>query len=369
MKFPIFQLEDFLARYEFDVPYMLCGSDAESLTLEELLAMAGENEKKLWDRLPLSYTHVPGMPELRSAISSLYRGTEADDILCFAGAQEGIFCTMQALLQAGDHAIVWTPCYQSLADAPVLAGAEVSRLPLEKQSWQPDPDQLSRAIRSNTRCILLNTPHNPTGSVIDAERMEAILRIADRKGIWVFSDEVYRGLTPAGNFLEAPSAAESYPRGISLGVMSKSFGLAGLRIGWIACRDASMLKKIKEVKYYTSICNSAPSEVLSLIALRERRKILERNSAIVRNNFLLVDQWIRSMPHLFSWVPPQGGCTGLVEFHGEESVDALIERLVKQGILLLPGSVYDMHFPCFRIGFGKASFAAGFKRLVDQFPL
>ena len=351
----IFKLEEYLTKYEFSAKYLLCCSDAESFAMSEIIGMAGLQESDLWDKLRLGYTEAPGLPLLRATVAhELYNGLDAENILMFAGAEEGIFCALHAIIEEGDHVIVLTPCYQSLLEIPKSKGADITEIQLkEENDWLIDLQSIQMAIKPNTKCIIINFPHNPTGQVIEEDKLQALIEICEQSGIWLFSDEVYR-LLGAPNKPWASPAACLYDRALSLGVMSKAFGMAGLRIGWIACQDKAILKKIERMKHYTSICNSAPSEILTLIALRNKDAILERNNDIVTDNLKLLDQFFIEYNHLFEWVRPQGGCVGFVKYKGKDSIDSFCDRLVrKQKVLLMPASIYDYESNHFRIGFGR----------------
>ncbi len=351
----IFKLEEYLTKYEFSAKYLLCCSDAESFDMSEIIGMAGSQQMDLWRNLRLGYTEAPGLPTLRETIAQgLYPGLEPDNILTFAGAEEGIFCALNAIVAAADHVIVLTPCYQSLLEIPKFKGAEVTQIKLkEENDWRIDLDAIARAIKPNTKCIVINFPHNPTGQVIEKDELKVLIAICEQSGIWLFSDEVYR-LLGAPNKPWASPAACLYDKALSLGVMSKAFGMAGLRIGWIACQDKAMLKKIEQMKHYTSICNSAPSEILTLIALCNKDAILERNNKIVADNLQLLDQFFIEYSPLFEWVRPQGGCVGFVKYKGAGSIESFCDLLVnKQNVLLMPASIYDYASNHFRIGFGR----------------
>ena len=363
----VFKLEEYLAKYEFSAKYLLCCSDAESFDMSEILSMADGEEKRLWDNLRLSYTEVQGLPILRDTVTQgLYQGLKQENILMFAGAEEGIFCALHTLIEAGDHVIILTPCYQSLLEIPKLKGAEITEIQLkEENDWRIDLNAVQNAIKSATKCIVINFPHNPTGQVIEEQELRSLIRLCESRGIWLFSDEVYR-LLGAPNEPWASPAACLYDKALSLGVMSKAFGMAGLRIGWIACQNNAMLKKIEQMKHYTSICNNAPSEVLTLIALRNKDAILERNNKIVADNLRLLDQFLIEYRHLFEWVRPQGGCVGFVKYKGQGSTPAFCERLVsKQNVLLMPASIYDYDSNHFRIGFGRKNMAECLEQLKE----
>lgn len=351
----IFKLEEYLAKYEFSAKYLLCCSDAESFAMSEIIGMAGLQESDLWNNLRLGYTEAPGLPALRETVAEeLYPGLEPDNILMFAGAEEGIFCTLNAIVESADHVIVLTPCYQSLLEIPKSKGADITEIQLkEENDWRIDLQSIQRTIKPNTKCIIINFPHNPTGQVIEEGELQALIEICEQSGIWLFSDEVYRLLGAPRNPWASP-AAYIYNKALSLGVMSKAFGMAGLRIGWIACKDKTILKKIEQMKHYTSICNSAPSEILTLIALRNKDKILQRNNEIVTDNLKLLDEFFVKYSHLFEWVRPQGGCVGFVKYKGPGSIESFCEKLVNtQNVLLMPASIYDDASNHFRIGFGR----------------
>lgn len=363
----IFKLEDYLSRYEFSAKYLLCCSDAQTFSLSEILSMANEEELELWGNLSLGYTQVPGLPRLRKTVADiLYPQLSAENILMLAGAQEGIFGALYTLIEEADHVIVLTPCYQSLLEIPKLKKATVSEIPLrEENQWRIDLTEIEDTIKPTTKCIVINFPHNPTGQVIEEEELKGLINLCKSKGIWLFSDEVYRLLGVSSKPWASPAAC-LYDRAISLGVMSKAFGMAGLRVGWIACQDKELLKKIEQVKHYTSICNSAPAEVLSLISLRSSAKILQRNNQIVQGNLRLLDELFIEYAPLFEWVRPQGGCVGYVKFKGKETVQSFCDHLLnKKSVLLLPACVYDDNRTYFRIGFGRKDMSEGLDQLRE----
>jgi aspartate/methionine/tyrosine aminotransferase len=355
---PDFRLETYFSRWEFAARYNLAASDAQSMSLSELLAMGDDADREAFDTLHLGYTQTYGAPALRDAIASLYSERTADDLLCFAGAEEGIYIAMRVLLEPGDHAIVITPNYQSAETVP-LASCEVTGVALDpNDDWSLDIDAVAAAIRPNTRVISINFPHNPTGKILERDRFDALVSLCRRHGIWLFSDEVYRLLGPSGA-QHLPNAADVYERGISLGVMSKAYGLPGLRIGWIACADRSLLQRTERYKHYVSICNSGPSEQLALIALKAGDRILARNRTLIDDNLALMDAFFARWEDRFEWRRPDGGCIAYPKYLGDEGVDAFAAKLVEEaGVLLLPAQNYrsalsETPDDRFRIGFGR----------------
>ncbi|MFM7389527.1 MAG: pyridoxal phosphate-dependent aminotransferase [Vampirovibrionales bacterium] len=228
----LFKLEDYLSKYEFTAKYLLCCSDAESLSLAELLSLATPEEQTMWETLSLGYTEPKGLSLLRHTVAkTLYPELDEDNILMFSGAEEGIFCAFHSLLKSNDHAIVLTPCYQSLSEIPQATRASVTNIELsEKDAWKLDLDKIRAAIQSNTTVVVINFPHNPTGQVIEEDELQALVQLCDSHGIYLFSDEVYRLLGQPQKPWASP-VASVYAKGLSLGVMSKAFGLPGLRIG------------------------------------------------------------------------------------------------------------------------------------------
>ena len=365
MQMPDFRLERYFARWEFVASHLLCSSDMESYRLNDLLALADDEGRELWQNLSLGYTESAGHPLLRTEIAQLYADVSPDEIFTFAGAEEAIFVLMHALLKAGDHVIATWPGYQSLYSVAQALGAEVTLLPLEASTgWALDLDAVRRALRPTTRLIVVNFPHNPTGSLPDASTFSALVALAEEANAYLFSDEVYRLLeyNPADRL---PAAVNCSRRAISLGVMSKAFGLAGLRIGWLATHDAELLSRAAAMKDYTSICNSAPSEILALIALRAKDSILARNRAIIAENLAHLDRFFAQYADIFAWVRPRAGSIAFPRLLRDIPVEQFTNELVQQqGVLLLPGTVYDHPGNHFRLGFGRTNMPEALARLA-----
>jgi aspartate/methionine/tyrosine aminotransferase len=362
---PDFQLERFFARWEFAAPYILCASDVEGYRMADLLALADLETRGLWENLALGYTEASGHPFLRREIAGLYAGVTPDEVLTFAGAEEAIYVTMRTLLRPGDHAIVAWPAYQSLFEVARAVGAVVTLLPLRPATdrWTLDLDELAAAVRPDTRLIVTNFPHNPTGALPTAAEWQAIVGIAREAGAYLFSDEVYRFLEydPADRL---PAAVECYEWAISLGVMSKPFGLAGLRIGWLATHQADLLARAAAYKDYTTICNSAPGEILALIALRARGQVLARSLGILHGNLALLDLFMAEFAGWFEWRRPRAGTVAFPRLRGGRPVETFAADLVRaEGVLILPGSVYDYPGNHFRLGLGRTNLPEALERL------
>ncbi|HEV7305757.1 pyridoxal phosphate-dependent aminotransferase [Ensifer sp.] len=362
---PDFRLETHFSRWEFSARHHMTASDSQTMAMSELLALADDEDRAAWEGVTLGYTETYGAPALRAAIAATYERLTAADILCFAGAEEGLYCAMLALLGPEDHAIVTVPNYQSMETLPVTIAGSVTGVPLRPENgWRLDIADVRAALRPNTKLICVNFPNNPTGAIADQETFAALSTLCAERGIHLFSDEVYRGLERDAA-LRLPQAADLFERGISLNVMSKAYGLPGLRIGWIACRDHQLLERMEKMKHYLSICNSRPSEVLATIALKARATILERNRALVSANLAKLGAFFAEFPDLYEWQAPDGGCVGFARYLGADGVEAHCRSLVEEaGVLLLPSSLFvsdllSVATDRFRVGFGRKDIEVG----------
>ncbi len=364
MRIEDFELERFFARYEFAVRHVLCASDVEGWPMADLLALADPEAAALWHGLRLGYTEAPGHPLLRAEIASLYETIAADEVLVFSGAEEAIFVAANVLLGPGDHAIVVWPAYQSLHAVARATGADVTLHELhDSEGWAIDVDRLRAQVTPRTKLIVLNVPHNPTGNLPDAATYRAVAEIAANAGVHLLSDEVYRflELDPADRL---PAGADLGARGVSVGVMSKSFALAGIRIGWLATHDARLLASAARFKDYTTICASAPAEILALIALRERDAVLARSRRIIADNLVLLDGFFERQARHFGWVRPAGGSVAFPLLRGSVPIERFAEDLVEgEGVLLAPGSIFGHPGSHFRIGLGRTDLPVALERL------
>ena len=365
---PDFRLETHFARWEFVAEHHLTASDAESMSMRELLAMATPEQRAEFDDMWLGYTETWGAPELRAAVAATFAARSAHDVLCFAGASEGIFAANQVLLDRDSHAIVVTPNYQSHETLPRAIG-DVTGVPLDADDrWSLDVDRVAAAIRPTTKLVTINFPHNPTGAILAPERYRALIELCRKHGIWILHDEIFHGLGPSGTE-HLPFIADEYERGLSLGVMSKSYGLPGLRIGWIVCQDHDVLERMERMKHYLSICSSGPSERLAIIGLQNRDRILARNNAIIDDNLPRWEAFFARHPDLFDWQPPDGSCMAYPRYLGPEGVDRWAQRLVEEaGVLVLPSTIYSSELGAtptdrFRIGLGRRGLDAGLAAL------
>ena len=364
MKLTPFKLERYFAKHEFNTEYLLCSSDCEAMSIADLLAFeegAAEKFQNVW----LGYTESQGRPSLRKEIANMYETIQPEEVLVHTGAGEAIYLFMHAVLNQGDHVIVHSPCYQSLSDVAKGVGCDVSPwLAREENNWVLDLDELKNLLRSNTKLIVINTPHNPTGYLMSHADFDAVNQFAQENNLLLFVDEVYRE-SEYDPSTRLPAACDTGDHAISLGVTSKTYGLAGLRIGWIATKNKDVYEKMALLKDYTTICNSAPSEFLAEIAMRNRQELAARNLEIIKSNLKIMDEFFARHSSLLSWVRPQAGSMGfpkLLQGDIEEFCDMVVR---KAGVLLLPATTYDDTGNHFRVGLGRKNLPQAVERLEE----
>jgi aspartate/methionine/tyrosine aminotransferase len=365
MKIQPFKLERFYSIHEFTAKYLLCSSDCESMTIGDLLQMEEGAVEKFYQQW-LGYTETKGNPDLRTDISSIYNKINVEEVLVCAGAQEPIFLFCQAMLQAGDEVIIQFPCYQSVQSIPESMGCKVLNWNVKYDNNKPTFDivELEKLITHKTKVIFLNSPHNPTGYHFSKEEQQRIVEIARTNNCIIFCDEVYRDLEHKPIY-QIPAFADVYENSVSLCVMSKAYGLPGLRIGWVATKQKSILEKMAILKEYTTICNAAPSEFLAGVALRNRDKILKRNIEIVQTNILLLNIFFSKYSQLFSWYQPVAGPISFVRMNFNTDDLAFVNKVVKEkNVLLLPGDVYD-YKGYFRVGFGRKNMPEALEKFEE----
>ncbi len=367
MKIASFETEHFFARHEFNTPYQLCNSDCESFSISELLALAGESLEE-FGRLHLGYTEPQGNPELRRAIASLHSAVNADDVVVLGTPVEGIYLAARALLEPGDEVIVLTPAYDALITMfeHVAGPAQVKRWAFEPaaNSWELDLDAFRRLLTPRTRLVVVNFPHNPTGYLPTPGFQQQLVSLIDQHGLLMFSDEMYFGLVQPG-VTPIPSAADLTGNAVVLSGLSKTYGLPGLRCGWLIVRDKTLRENIMNWKFYTSICPPGPTEYLASLALGVGEKIRNISIARISRNLELADAFFTRWPALFTWRRPPAGSTALVGFN-VPSVSALSEKLAREEGLLIQSAAMlggdDRHM---RIGLGRDGFGTALRKFED----
>jgi aspartate/methionine/tyrosine aminotransferase len=352
-----FLLEQFADTHEYDADYTLAETCCASVSLNDLEEITGEkiDLDKLLNK-KLGYGWITGSDELKTEISNLYETIKNENIVITNGGIGANFLSFYSLIEPGDHAIVVDPIYQQLNSLPKLFGAEVDKWYLkEENNWQPDLKDLENLIKPNTKIIILSSPNNPTGAFISIEDIEKIIEIAKKNDIFILSDEVYRPLfhsTPKD--LIPKSIADLYDKGISTGSMSKAFALAGLRLGWIACKYMPFINDCFVKRDYNTISVTPINDIISQYALSNKEKLLQRNSNICSENLeILKDAIERSNGKLDVFIPT-AGTTCFIKVIGVENTEQLCLDLIKDyKTLFIPGETFG--YPGYlRAGFGSS---------------
>jgi aspartate/methionine/tyrosine aminotransferase len=362
-------LERFYVQWEFAVTTNISASCGAETTTADLLAMANKAEREKYLSLGLGYRENKGDVRLRELIAAEYDNLSADDIQLCCGGSEAIFLLMHTELNPGDRIIAETPLYQTLFQVAEDHDVEVQWLGLlESEGYVPDPERLDDLLkRKPARMVVINHPHSPTGSILTDGSLAEIVEICDRHGTLLVSDEVYWGAFYDERDV-VPHAADLAENVVTIGDMTKPYGLGGLRIGWLAGRRRDILEAASALKDYTTMCAAGPSEHLAILALENKEKILERNIAIAAENIALFDTIVNESGGKLSWVRPRGGYTGFVSLNlPGMTVRELTMGLIKEkDVLILPGDVFGDDGK-FRIGVGtkRDEFVRGVEALAD----
>jgi aspartate/methionine/tyrosine aminotransferase len=368
-----FALERFFAQHEFTASHLLSTSDCQGVEMARILALAGDDLLERWCTLVLGYTESQGLPDLREQVAGTYDSVAPAEVLV-AAPEEAIFLAMNTLLEPGDRVVCTFPGYQSLYQLALSIGCEVAYWePAEAGEWRFEAERLEELLGSNTKLVVWNFPHNPTGALPSHADYERMIALASGAGAWVFSDEMYRLLEPSP-MTRLPAAVDRYERAVSLSGMSKVYGLAGLRLGWVATHDQGLLEGMMRLKDYTTICPPAPSELLGLMALRAAEPILEAHREKVGANVATAAGFFSRNTDVMRWIPPQAGTVcfprlleggaGEGPVSGAHGAAAFCELVLRHtGVLLLPSTVYGYGDSHFRLGLGRADFAAGLEAL------
>lgn len=349
-------------RVTVGLQHSFSNSFSEPLTTEELINYSlARGDDELVDEYykhSLTYTPNGGSLDLREAVASFY-GPEigADNILIFAGGQVALQTAAYAVLDNNSHSIVFTPGYQSVLQAPEHALSETTRIKLyARNKWQIDPQEVEKAIKGNTRYIVLNEPYNPAGTVMKSDVQQELVALARKHDITILCDEAYRLLEHNEND-RLPAMADIYENGISACTMSKPWGGCGLTIGWLAFQDLNLKQKLLDIQYFGTASPSRASELQAIMVLRSSDTILKKNLEIIQKNLRLLDQFMDKYEDLFEWVRPVASSVAFVRFKGPLTSNELGEQLAKDGISIKPTYCFtddtSENEDYFRIGFGE----------------
>jgi len=368
MRIPLFAMERMQSTYENLVEFNLSESGVHPMRVADLFDSDAERQDLLQQEL--CYTQSNGTIELRQAISALYLGTTVDHVEVTNGGSEANFVVCWNLLEPGDEVVMMVPNYgQTLGLAKGFAGT-MREWPLVEDKvagrWRPDLDRLELLVTARTKLIVICNPNNPTGARFEAAELDAIVRVAARRGCWILSDEIYRGAEVDGR--ETPSVWGRYDRAIVTSGLSKAYGLPGLRIGWIVA-PAPLIAAAWSYHDYTTIAPGALSDRLARVALEpdRRRRILERTRSIIRANLPVATAWLDAHPGEFEHIPPDAGAIVYVRYRQPVNSTVLVTKLREEkGVLVVPGDHFGMD-GFLRIGIGPETtyLRAGLERMRE----
>ncbi len=365
MKIEPFLLERWMTRHETHVTYDIAESGILPLSTQDLLNFEPEASRAATLaallQLPLGYSEARGTEALRRALAATYTNVSEAQILVTTGAIEANFLLFHELLDPGDHVIAPYPAYQQLYSVPRAIGCEVSLWPVGPETgFRYDVDRLEALITPRTRMIVVNTPHNPTGAMLSPADAARVYALAEQAGAWVLGDEAYRWLRVPGGDPFAPPMVDFGARGLSVGTLSKPYGLPGLRIGWIA-GPAEVVQRCWGLRDYITLSPGKLNDALACLALRHHDRIIARNTDIITANLRAATSWVEARRDFISWTPPRGGLLALLKYDLPIDSLTLADRLaIDYSVMLAPGAAfgYEHHL---RLGIGQRPdiFAAG----------
>ena len=367
MQITPFAVEIWMNEWETKCEMNLAETCVQSITIEELLTLSGQNANDLSSLLDMKMTYgdIRGSERLLNAISALYEKQTPDNIIVTHGTIGANMLVHKALVSAGDQVVAIVPTYQQHYSIPASIGADVQQLQLKwENGFLPDLDELRDLVTPGTRMIAMNNPNNPTGALIDREMLEEIAQIARSVDAYILCDEVYRGIDQEGSGATA-SIADIYEKGVSTASMSKAFSLAGLRLGWVAGPE-DVIEAVSIHRDYDTISVGKIDDHFATMALEHRDRVLERSRAITRSNLALVEAWVEAEPKL-NWIKPKSGTTTLVKFDlPMTSRELCVGLLQDTGVMFTPGDAFGME-GYFRIGFANkpADIKDGLARVSD----
>jgi aspartate/methionine/tyrosine aminotransferase len=346
-----------MTTWELEVSHDITESGIAPMSIQDMLDLvvpdkaASITENAL--REPQRYSEARGTARLRHTIAETYAELSADDVLVTTGAIEANFLVFNTILNEGDHVVVTTPCYQQLVSVPRALGCEVSEWPVTSDGgFSFDLDLLDQLVTDSTRMIVINSPHNPTGALLTQHDLVRIAEIASRSNAWVLSDEAYRWISHPGGVDLATPFRDVWHRGISIGSMSKCFGLPGLRLGWIAA-SAELAHKCWSLRDYTTLSPTILSDTFSQIAIEHVDTIRTRNDGIIKANLATARAWFEHNSDIVAWQEPAAGLLAMIDVLGCDCTDELATTLARDAsVMLAPGSAFGLpgHL---RVGIGQ----------------
>ncbi len=364
MDLAIAKLEAWMRSYYHNVDYDIGSSGVRDLTMAEFREICGFDLSEL-DPLIFHDSESYGGPGLRAALADRWTGGDIDPVMVTHGSSEAIYLVMHMLLRPGDEVIVVDPAYQQLYDIARGLGCTITRWPLlAGQGFSADLPRLAELAASRPRMIVVNFPHNPTGASITQDQQRELVRIAAESGAWLVWDNAFGEMTYTAGPLPLPN--NQYDKCLSFGTLSKSYGLAGLRVGWCLA-PPDLLARMALLRDYIALYVSPVLEFFAEQAVRNADRIVARQREHAAANRRMMLEWAATVPELVRVSPPDGGVTAFVEFPGQPDVTRSCRRLAEEHrVLLVPGECFgDAFRGRARLGFGgtASELAAGLSRV------
>jgi aspartate/methionine/tyrosine aminotransferase len=341
-----------MGKWENVVRYNLSESGVHPLKLGELMALAGRDVRELAD-VELNYPQANGTRDLRRTIAAYYPRAGEDNVLVTTGAVEANYLVVQTLLEPGDEAVVMRPNYLQVWGVARNRGVAVRDFDLvEANGWAPDLEQLAAAVTPRTKLVAVCNPNNPTGRILTAAEMAAIVSIAARAGAWILADEVYAGAERETDVV-TPSFHGMYDKVLAVGSMSKAYGLPGLRTGWVV-GPVAVLDDMWARHDYITITGTMLSDKLATIALspQVRPRILARTRGLIRAGYPVLQEWAAQHGNTIQLYPSQAAAIAFMRYNRKINSSRLVERLRdEKSVLIVPGDHFG-HDHHLRISFG-----------------
>jgi len=361
-----FKMERWQSKWEHKVDYNLSESGVHPYSFEEIMDF---DDIKNILKTPLGYIQTDGTPELKAKIAKIYQSANEKNILVTTGSSEANLLSVWSLVNPASEALFMLPNFMQIHGLMNSFGAKVKTFYLkEDKKWQPDLDELEELVTKKTEIISITNPNNPTGAQLSEQARKTIIDLAKWSGAWLLCDEVYQGAELDGKL--TPSFWGNYDKTIVSCGLSKSYGLSGLRLGWVVA-PKEMIQNLWKYKDYTTICISALSDRLACIALgpKNRERIFQRTRSIIRKNFELLESWMNSLGDLFNCVPPKAGAITFPGYNIEINASRIAEIALKEKrVLVQPGDHLNVDYHI-RIGLGEEpdKFANALQLLEDVF--
>lgn len=363
-------LERWMRQYYFDTELDIGSSGVECFSFAELRKMLGISNDEL-DEIVFSDSRTLGDPGLRNAIAARWFNGRAENVMATHGSSEAIFMIMQSLLAARDEVIVLKPCYQQLYSIAESIGCNLKFWTLRyEEKFRPDIDEIKKLITPNTKMVIANFPHNPTGTTLSRDEQNELIKAVSSVGAYLVWDGAFADLVYDGDPLPEPGL--DYNKAISIGTLSKAYGLPGLRVGWCLA-DEAVLDRFVHLRDYTTLHLSPFIELIARRVIENADQLLSARLAQARRNLAVLSEWMQRHEGVLGWVPPLGGVCSFIRFLNTDDTEPFCRALSEDyKTLIVPGSTFRQPEHV-RLGFGCSTSElteglSRFSNLLDRRP-